>query len=52
MASLVPGWMVVNATGMGKDIPGSAVTDKGLFAEHGIAWELDYRGELDFKRQV
>jgi shikimate 5-dehydrogenase len=52
MASLRPGSMVMNATGMGKDIPGSPVTDEGLFPEHGIAWELNYRGELDFKRQA
>lgn len=52
MSSLPPGSMVVNATGMGKDIPGSPVSDEGAFPEHGIAWELNYRGELDFKRQA
>lgn len=56
MATLPAGSMVINATGMGKDTPGSPITDNGLFPEHGLAWELNYRGELDFlhqaKRQV
>jgi shikimate dehydrogenase len=47
MASLPPGSMVINATGMGKDRPGSPVTDSGLFPEDGLVWELNYRGELD-----
>jgi hypothetical protein len=37
---------------MGKDIPGSPVTDEGQFPLGGIAWELNYRGELDFMHQV
>jgi shikimate 5-dehydrogenase len=52
MASLPPGSMVINATGMGKDRPGSPVTDEGLFPEGGLAWELNYRGRLDFLRQA
>ncbi len=52
MAALPPGSMVINATGMGKDTPGSPVTDQGLFPEGGIAWELNYRGELDFLHQA
>ena len=44
--------MVINATGMGKDTPGSPVTDKGLFPENGIAWEFNYRGELNFMHQA
>jgi len=52
MSRLPPGSVVVNATGMGKDIPGSPVTDEGLFPEGGVAWELNYRGELDFLRQA
>jgi shikimate 5-dehydrogenase len=46
------GTVVVNATGMGKDTPGSPVTDDGLFPKHGIAWEINYRGELDFWHQA
>lgn len=52
MAELPPHSMVINATGMGKDIPGSPVTGNGRFPKNGIAWELNYRGELDFLRQA
>lgn len=52
MASLPPGSMVINATGMGKDRPGSPVTDNGLFPENGLVWELNYRGDLDFMHQA
>ena len=43
---------VINATGMGKDIPGAPITDTGLFPQNGIAWEFNYRGELDFMHQA
>jgi shikimate 5-dehydrogenase len=52
MAAAPPGSLVINATGMGKDTPGSPITDAGLFPERGIAWELNYRGELDFLHQA
>lgn len=52
MADLPPASMVINATGMGKDTPGSPITVSGLFPQNGIAWELNYRGELDFLHQA
>jgi shikimate 5-dehydrogenase len=52
MLSLPPGSVVINATGMGKDTPGSPVTDDGLFPMNGVAWEINYRGELDFWHQA
>jgi shikimate 5-dehydrogenase len=52
MAELPPGSIVINATGMGKDTPGSPITDDGQFPENGIAWEFNYRGELDFMHQA
>jgi shikimate 5-dehydrogenase len=52
MASLPPASVVINATGMGKDLPGSPITDAGVFPLHGIAWEFNYRGELDFLQQA
>lgn len=52
MAALPAGSVVINATGMGKDIPGSPITDAGRFPRRGIAWEFNYRGELDFLRQA
>jgi shikimate 5-dehydrogenase len=44
--------IVINATGMGKDTPGSPLTDAGVFPKNGIAWEFNYRGELDFMHQA
>jgi len=44
--------LVINATGMGKDSPGSPITDAGVFPRRGIAWEFNYRGELDFMHQA
>ena len=52
MVRLPESSIVINATGMGKDTPGSPVTDQGLFPRHGIAWEFNYRGELDFMHQA
>jgi shikimate dehydrogenase len=52
MEKLPDGSIVINATGMGKDTPGSPVTDEGLFPRNGIAWEINYRGELDFWHQA
>ena len=52
MASLPEGSIVINATGLGKDAPGSPVTDTGLFPPNSIAWEINYRGELDFWHQA
>lgn len=52
MAGMAEGSVVINATGMGKDTPGSPVTDAGLFPRNGIAWEINYRGDLDFWHQA
>jgi shikimate 5-dehydrogenase len=52
LAALPPGSLVVNATGAGKDTPGSPVTGAGRFPDGGRVWELNYRGELEFLRQA
>ena len=52
LATLAPGSVVVNATGLGKDAPGSPLTDAARFPQAGIAWELNYRGDLVFLRQA
>lgn len=52
MESLPPKSIVINATGMGKDTPGSPITWDGRFPMDGIAWEFNYRGELDFLHQA
>jgi shikimate 5-dehydrogenase len=52
LKGLAPNSLVINATGMGKDTPGSPVTDAAVFPRGSYAWELNYRGELDFLRQA
>lgn len=44
--------LVINATGMGKDTPGSPITDEAVFPRQGIAWEFNYRGDRDFMHQA
>jgi shikimate 5-dehydrogenase len=51
-ACLQPGTLVANATGLGKDIPGSPLTDAAIFPENGYVWEFNYRGDLAFLRQA
>jgi len=52
MASLKPHSLVMNATGLGKDAPGSPLTDRCVFPESGLAWEFNYRGTLEFLHQA
>ncbi len=49
---LKPGSLVINATGLGKDAPGSPLTDAAQFLENGIAWDFNYRGDLVFLDQA
>lgn len=44
--------MIVNATGLGKDRPGSPLTDACSFPAHSLVWELNYRGDLRFMHQA
>jgi shikimate dehydrogenase len=52
MAALHPYSIVINSTGMGKDTPGSPITNNGVFPLNGVAWDFNYRGELDFLHQA
>jgi shikimate 5-dehydrogenase len=52
MKSLSAGSIIVNATGKGKDSPGSPVSDQAPWPDGGLVWEFNYRGELDFLRQA
>lgn len=52
LADLPPHSMVVNATGLGKDRPGSPITDAAVFPADGIVWEFNYRGQLVFLDQA
>ena len=48
MEKFPPYSVIINATGMGKDTPGSPITWEGKLPMNSIAWEFNYRGELDF----
>jgi shikimate 5-dehydrogenase len=50
--SLKPGSLVVNATGLGKDAPGSPLTENVRFPENGYVWDFNYRGALVFLDQA
>lgn len=52
LSTLTTGSVVINATGMGKDLPGSPLTEKAQFPKFGVAWELNYRGERQFLQQA
>ncbi len=52
VADLPPGSLVINATGLGKDAPGSPLTDNARWPENGIAWDFNYRGDLAFLQQA
>ena len=52
MEKFPPHSVIINATGMGKDTPGSPITWEGKFPMNSIAWEFNYRGELDFMHQA
>lgn len=52
LAGLRPGLFAVNATGLGKDAPGSPLTDAARFPVDAVAWDLNYRGDLVFLRQA
>jgi shikimate dehydrogenase len=52
LRTLPPGALVINATGMGKDLPGSPLTARAVFPQAAAVWELNYRGELLFLAQA
>ena len=52
MKSLSAGAIIINATGKGKDSPGSPVTDDAPWPDDALVWDFNYRGELDFLRQA
>jgi shikimate dehydrogenase len=52
VGSSPPGSLVVNATGMGKDRPGSPLTPAARFPEGAVVWELNYRGDLPLVAQA
>jgi shikimate 5-dehydrogenase len=52
LGGLAPRSLVVNATGLGKDAPGSPLTDAARFPPSAVAWDLNYRGDLKFLDQA
>ncbi|NUU31713.1 shikimate dehydrogenase [Arthrobacter sp. C9C5] len=52
MAEAPAGSLVVNASGLGKDRPGSPVPDGVDFPQEAIVWEFNYRGSLEFLAQA
>ena len=52
LLDLPDGSVVINATGLGKDRPGSPLTDGAQFPRAGVAWDFNYRGELVFLEQA
>ena len=52
LQNLTPGSLVVNATGMGKDSPGSPLSKQAAFPMGSYVWEFNYRGSLEFLHQA
>lgn len=52
LAEAPEGSLVVNASGLGKDRPGSPVPEEALFPRGAYVWEFNYRGTLEFLRQA
>ncbi|MEI6157609.1 MAG: shikimate dehydrogenase [Atribacterota bacterium] len=52
LRKLKPYSLIVNATGLGKDRPGSPLTDDAEFPENSLVWEINYRGDLGFMYQA
>lgn len=52
LKTLKPGSLVINATGLGKDAPGSPLSNACVFPERAVAWDLNYRGDLVFLDQA
>lgn len=44
--------LIVNATGLGKDRPGTPLPADTRFPGGSLAWDLNYRGDLTFLRQA
>lgn len=52
VGNLPNGSVVANATGLGKDAPGSPLTEAAVFPNGGFAWDFNYRGDLVFLDQA
>lgn len=52
ISKLKPYSFIINATGLGKDRPGSPLSNEVIFPENSLVWELNYRGDLLFMHQA
>jgi len=52
LAGIKPNSLVINATGLGKDRPGSPLSDNCEFPRDSLVWELNYRGDLTYLKQA
>ncbi|HEY3320521.1 MAG TPA: shikimate dehydrogenase [Planctomycetota bacterium] len=52
LEKLPAGSLVMNATGLGKDAPGSPLTHAAVFPKNALAWDFNYRGDLLFLQQA
>jgi shikimate 5-dehydrogenase len=52
VAAMPEGSLIVNSTGLGKDRPGSPLTDNVEFPKGSYVWEFNYRGSLEFLHQA
>jgi shikimate 5-dehydrogenase len=52
LPALPPHSLVINASGIGKDAPGSPLPASAVFPLNGFAWDLNYRGDLLFLDQA
>jgi shikimate 5-dehydrogenase len=52
LALAPPHSLIVNATGLGKDAPGSPLSGSAVFPSEAITWELNYRGHRPFLAQA
>lgn len=52
LSGLKPYSLIVNATGLGKDAPGSPLTESAEFPQDSLVWEINYRGDLIFMEQA
>lgn len=52
LGRLPPSSLIINATGMGKDRPGSPLSNAAPFPANAVIWELNYRGERLFLQQA
>lgn len=52
LARMKPYSLIANATGLGKDRPGSPLPDGCSFPMNSLVWEYNYRGDLRFMHQA